>query len=209
MLYPRIARVGEKDILVADDQMVGYKEHMTQEYLILYLDGIITGDPSPRHLLGALDTPLVNPKHSPIKLFITSPGGDLDTTFLFYDVIKTIKSPVITIGEYCASAAAILLAAGNKRYLRPHAKVMLHLPSNYFAKDTAIQIQDMEIIQNQTKKYKERMVEILIDCGAKKSREEILIDIDRDYWMEPEEAIEYGLADEILTPNIWEEWINV
>lgn len=204
MLYPRIARVGERDVLVADNQMMGYKEHMTQEYRILYLNGIITADFSPGYLLGALDTL----SHKPIKLFITSLGGDLDTTFLFYDVMKRIKSPIITIGDFCASAAAIILAAGSKRYLSPHAKVMLHLPSNYFAKDTSIQIQDMEIIQMQSRKYKERIVDILIECGAKKSKREILNDIDRDYWMEPEEAIEYGLADEILTPEIWEEWIE-
>jgi ATP-dependent Clp protease protease subunit len=200
MLYPRIARVGEKDVTIADYEMVSYKEHMTQEHRILYLDGVISGDSSPRQLLGALDTL----SHDPIKLFITSPGGDLDTTFLFYDVMKRIKSPVITIGDYCASAAAILLAAGYKRYLSPHAKVMLHLPAGQMGGDA----RDWDIQHKQMEKYRKAVVDILRECGVKKSHDEILTDIDRDYWMSAEEAIEYGLADEILSKETWEEWIG-
>jgi ATP-dependent Clp protease protease subunit len=181
--------------------MVGYKEHMTQEHRIMYFDGVITGDSSPRQLLGALDT-LSN---DPIKLFITSPGGDLDTTFLFYDVMKRIKSPVITIGDYCASAAAIILAAGDKRYLSPHAKVMLHLPAGQMGGDA----RDWDIQHKQMEQYRNRVVDILIKCGAKKNKYDILNDIDRDYWMEPEEAIEYGLCDEILTQEVWSEWTDV
>ena len=200
MLYPRIYRIGEKDITVADYEMTGYKEHMTQEHRVLYLDGVISGDSSPRQLLGALDTL----SHDPIKLFITSPGGDLDTTFLFYDVMKRIKSPVITIGDYCASAAAILLAAGSKRYLSPHAKVMLHLPAGQMGGDA----RDWDIQHKQMEKYRKAVVDILRECGVKKSHDEILTDIDRDYWMSAEEAIEYGLADEILSKETWEEWIG-
>mgnify|MGYP001590612215 CR=1 FL=1 len=200
MLYPRIAKVGEIDKLVAETQMVGYKEHMTQRQRILYLDGVITSDSSPRQLLGALDTL----SHNPIKLFITSPGGDLDTTFLFYDVMKRIKSPIITVGEYCASAATILLAAGSKRYLSPHPKVMLHLVVGQAGGD----IRDWEIQHKQMEKYQNKVVDILIKCGAKKSKAEILRDMDRDYWMEPEEAIDYGLADNILDRETWLEWIG-
>ena len=201
MLYPRMSRVGDTDKLVTDTQMVGYREHMTKEYRTLYLDGIISGDSSPRQLLGALDTL----SHEPIKLFITSPGGDLDTTFLFYDVMKRIQSPVITIGDYCASAAAILLAAGSKRYLSPHAKVMLHLPAGQMGGDA----RDWDIQHKQMEKYRKAVVDILRECGVKKSSEEILNDIDRDYWMSADEAIDYGLADEVMTKEIWGEWTNV
>ena len=197
MLYPRMTDDGE---LIQDNQMVGYKEHMTQKHRILYLDGVITGDTAPRHLLEALDTL----SQAPIKLFITSPGGDLDSTFLFYDVMKGIQSPIITIGEYCSSAAAIILAAGSKRYLRPHAKVMLHLPAGQMGGDS----KDWDIQHKQMEAYRDKVVGILIECGAKKSREEILSDIDRDYWLEPKEAIEYGLADEIFSPEIWQSWIK-
>ncbi len=203
MLYSRVAIVDGKETLVDENQMVAYKEHLTK-YRILFLSGVLTGETESHNLLMALDTL----SHDPIKIVITSPGGDLDSAFLFYDTMKMIQSPVITVGRYCASAAAMLLAAGSKRYLFPHAKVMLHLPSNYFAKDTAIQLQDMEIIHQETKKYKERMIDILQECGVQKGHDEILADIDRDYWLEPEGAITYGLADKIMTSEIWQEWIK-
>ena len=201
MLYPRTINLNEKDVLVDDSQMISYKEHLTQEHRILCLSGIITGETDSRHLLLALDSL----SHDPVKIIITSPGGDLDTTFLMYDTIKSLQSPVITIGEYCASAAAILLASGSKRYLRPHAKVMLHLPAGQMGGDA----RDWDIQHRQMEKYRNAVVAILCECGVKKSHEEILNDIDRDYWMGAEEAIAYGLADEILTKEIWEEWVNV
>ena len=197
MLYPRQTKDGE---LVLDTQMVSWKEHLSQEYRILSFDGVITGDTSPRQLLRALDSL----SHDPIKIFITSPGGELDSTFLFYDTMKMIKSPIITIGEYCASAAAIILAAGSKRYLYPHAKVMLHLPAGQMGGDA----KDWDIQHRQMVQYRNRVVDILIECGVKKSREEILADMDRDYWLDPLEAISYGLADAIMTPEIWQEWIK-
>ncbi|MFH1231113.1 MAG: ATP-dependent Clp protease proteolytic subunit, partial [Planctomycetota bacterium] len=108
MLFPRTIELNGKDVLVDDTQMVGYKEHMTQNHRILFLSGIITGEMDSQNLLMALDTL----SHDPIRLVITSPGGDLDSAFLFYDTIKLIKSPIETVGRYCASAAAMLLAAG-------------------------------------------------------------------------------------------------
>ncbi len=200
MLYPRTVSLNGKECLVDDSCMVGFKEHLSQNYRILSFDGVITGDTSPRQLLRALDT-LSN---DPIKLFITSLGGDLDTTFLIYDTMRMLKSPIITIGEYCASAAAIILSAGSKRYLSTHAKIMLHLPAGQMAGDA----KDWDIQHRQMESYRDKVVDILIECGAKKSRNEILADIDRDYWMDAQEAIEYGLADEILDKKTWADWIK-
>jgi len=197
VLYPRQL---ENGLLVSDDQMVGYREYMTQNHRILFLSGVITGETESQNLLLALDSI----SHDPIKLVITSPGGDLDSTFLFYDTMKMIKSPVETVGRYCASAAAIILAAGCKRYLFPHAKVMLHLPAGQMGGDA----KDWDIQHKQMEKYRSTVVDILHDCGAKKSSVEILSDIDRDYWMEPEEAIEYGLADSIMDYKSWNKWIK-
>jgi len=200
MLYPRTVCINGKDELVTNDQMVTYREHLTQEHRILCLSGVITGETDSRHLLLALDSL----SHDPIKIIITSPGGDLDTTFLMYDTIKSLQSPIITIGEYCASAAAILLAAGSKRYLRPHAKVMLHLPAGQMGGDA----RDWDIQHRQMGKYRKTVVDILCECGVKKSSEEILSDIDRDYWMEPKEAIAYGLADEIMSKEVWQNMVE-
>lgn len=200
MLYPRVAVLDGKQHLVFDNQICGYKEHMGLKHRIIYMSGIITGETDSRNYMMAMDTL----SHDPIKVVITSSGGELDSTFLLYDTIKIIKSPVITIGQYCASAAAILLAAGSKRYLYPHAKVMLHLPAGQMGGDA----KDWDIQHRQMTQYRKKVVDILCECGAKKSREEILSDIDRDFWLEPSEAIEYGLADEIMTKEIWEEMIK-
>ena len=102
---------------------------------------------------------------------------------------------------YCASAAALLLAAGSKRYLVPHAKVMLHLPSAILQGDS----HDLEIAHAQMKEYQNNIVKILKENGVKLSPEKIFSDIDRDFWLDPSEAISYGLAEEIITPKIWEE----
>lgn len=208
MLYPRIVRINNRDVLVDECECVGYKEHMTQVHRILFFSGIIGmrcascfgGETDSHNLLMALDSL----SHDPIKIIITSMGGDLDATFLFYDTMKLIKSPVITVGRYCASGAAILLAGGSKRYLFPHAKVVLHLPAGQMMGDA----KDFEIQHREMEKYKNKMVDILRDCGVKKSCEEILADIDRNFWLEPAEAIEYGLADEILSRETWLQWIS-
>ncbi len=197
MLYPRVTENGK---LVNEYQMVGYREHLTQAHRILFLSGVLTGETESHNLLMALDSL----SHDPIRFVITSPGGDLDAAFLFYDTIKLIKSPVETLGRYCASAAAMLLAAGSKRYLMPHAKLLLHLPAGQAGGDA----RDWEIQHREMEKYKNKVVDILIDCGAKKSHEEILADMDRDFWLEPDEAIAYGLADKIMTPKIMGEWLK-
>jgi len=195
MLYPRITEIDGCDVLVDDGQMCGFKEHMTKNHRTLFFSGPITGETESRHLLLALDTL----SHDPITIHITSPGGELDTTFLMIDTMKLIKSPVITIGEYCASAACLILASGDKRYLYPHAKTMLHLATGQMGGD----YKDFAIQHQQMVSYQDKIVDILKDAGVKKCKEEILNDIDRDYWMEPPEAILYGIADEVLTKETW------
>lgn len=196
MVYPRIWD-GE---LVQENQMVEVREHLLQEYRVVILSGVIGGGSAeiPNWLL-ALDTL----SQKPIKLIINSPGGDLDTAFQFYDTLRLLRSPVWTLGRYCASAAFLIFAAGQKRLLLPHAKVMLHLPSGQALGDA----RDWEIQHREMRKYKDKMVAILRECGATKMPDEILRDIDRDFWLEPEEAIAYGLADKIATKEDMEEWL--
>ena len=200
MLYPRMTRLIKKNTLVPDSAMVSYKEHLTSQHRILFLTGTMTGETESHNLLLALDTL----SHDPIKLVITSGGGELDSTFLFYDTMRMIQSPIDVVGRYCASAAVLLLAAGRKRYLFPHAKVMLHLPTGQMGGDP----RDFEIQHRQMEMYQDKIIDILHECGVKKSREEILTDIDREYWLEPQQAIDYGLCDGIMTPGVWQDWIR-
>ncbi len=200
MLYPRTIPLRKGDALVTDEQGVGMTEHMGNCHRILFLSGTITGEMELHNLLMTLDSF----SHDPIRIIITSAGGDLDSTFLLYDTIKLIESPVETLGRFCASAAAIVLAAGSKRYLLPNCRVMLHLPSGVMGGDS----KDWDIQHHQMESYRNKMADILIECGVKKTREEILVDIDRDFWLDANEACLYGLADEIMSKDTWQSWIK-
>ena len=133
-----------------------------------------------------------------IKLFINSPGGVVTSGMVIYDTMQMIKSPVSTICMgLAASMGSILLSAGTKgkRFVYPHGEVMIHQPSlgGFFQATSA----DIEIQANQIKKTKELGATILAkNCG--KSFEQIMADFDRDYWMDADEAVAYGIVDAIL-----------
>lgn len=133
-----------------------------------------------------------------IKLYINSPGGVVTSGMVIYDTIKLISSPVSTICMgLAASMGSILLSVGEKgkRYIFPHGEVMIHQPSlgGYYQGTSA----DLEIQAIQTQKTKELGAKILAEnCG--KSFEQIMKDFDRDYWMDANEAIAYGIVDKLL-----------
>jgi len=132
----------------------------------------------------------------PITLIINSPGGHVHSGFTMYDLIHGLESPVhMQCTGMAASMASILLSAGTKgkRLIHAHARVMIHQPSGGIGGPYAdISIQADELI-----KAKELSAELLgINCG--KTKDEILNDFDRDYWMNAEEAIRYGLVDQLV-----------
>lgn len=134
-----------------------------------------------------------------IKFYINSPGGVVTSGMVIYDTMRMIKSPVSTICMgLAASMGSILLSGGKKgsRYIYPHGEVMIHQPSlGGFIRGVST---DLEIQARQTKKVKEMGAKILAEnCG--KSLEQVMKDFDRDYWMNPEEAVEYGIVDKIIT----------
>jgi len=114
-----------------------------------------------------------------------------------YDTIKGLKSPVSTICTgLAASMGSILLSVGAKgrRFIQPHAKVMIHQPSGGArGQASTIEIQATEIL-----KTKELSAQILADnCGQE--IEKVLKDFNRDYWMDANESLEYGIVDGILS----------
>ncbi len=133
-----------------------------------------------------------------IKFFINSPGGVVTSGMVIYDTMKMLKSPVSTICMgLAASMGSILLSGGVKgrRFIYPHGEVMIHQPSlgGYIQGVSA----DLEIQAKQTKKVKEIGAKILAEnCG--KTITQIMKDFDRDYWMDAEEAIKYGIVDALL-----------
>ena len=132
-----------------------------------------------------------------IKLYINSPGGVVTAGMVIYDTMKLISSPVSTICMgMAASMGSILLSGGTKgkRYIYPHGEVMIHQPSIGGAQGTSA---DLEILASQIAKTKELGAKILAEnCGH--TLEKVMKDFDRDYWMNANEAVEYGIVDGIV-----------
>ena len=134
-----------------------------------------------------------------IHLYINCPGGDIDDTLAIYDTMRFLNCEVAT---YCvggaASGAALILAAGTKgkRYALPHAKIMIHQPWGYIGG----QATDMRIQADEILRVKNTMIGILAKHTGK-TGEQIAKDIERDRYMSSQEAMEYGLIDEILEEN--------
>lgn len=134
-----------------------------------------------------------------INLYINSPGGIVTSGLAIYDTMRYIKSKVVTICVgMAASISAVLLAAGNKgkRYALPNSRVMLHQPSISGLSGAAA---DVEIHAQELLKWRERLNQILAQTTGQ-TVEKIKKDSDRDYFMSPDEAKEYGLIDEVLEP---------
>lgn len=132
-----------------------------------------------------------------IQIFINSPGGYITAGLAIYDTMRFLGCDVNTycIGQ-AASMGALLLAAGTKgkRRALPHSRMMIHQPSGGIMGTSAdIKLQAEEILR-----LKQYLAEILADCTGQ-TIEKILKDADRDFFMSPQQAIEYGLIDEVVT----------
>lgn len=172
-------------------------EKMFFEKRTVYLWGVVD-DKSARDIVSKLLVLDADKPGEEIKLFINSPGGVVSSGMVMYDTMKMISSPVSTICMgLAASMGSILLSAGTKgkRFIFSHGEVMIHQPSlgGYFQATSA----DIEIQANQIRKTKELGAKILADnCG--KTVAQIMNDFDRDYWMDADEAVAYGIVDGIL-----------
>ena len=134
-----------------------------------------------------------------IMLYINSPGGSVTAGFAIYDTMQHIRADVSTIclGQ-AASMGAFLLSSGTpgKRMALPHSRVLIHQPlGGAQGQATDIEIQAAEIIR-----IKKSLNEILAK-NTGQSIKKIEKDTDRDYIMTPEEALEYGMIDKVVTVN--------
>ena len=132
-----------------------------------------------------------------INLYINSPGGDITGLLAIYDTMKYIKPNVSTLcfGQ-AASAAAVLLGAGTKgkRFALPHARVLLHQPwGGVGGQASDIEIQAREILRMKD------MLNTMLAGDTGQSVERVNKDTDRDFIMSAEEAVEYGLIDEVFS----------
>ena len=132
-----------------------------------------------------------------INLYINSPGGDITSLFAVYDTMQYIKPDVSTIvmGQ-AASAAAVLLLAGTrgKRFALPHSRVLLHQPHGG-AQGQAV---DIEIQAKEIIRYR-RLLDELIAKHTGQNLEKVSKDTDRDYILTAEEAVAYGVVDEVIS----------
>jgi ATP-dependent Clp protease protease subunit len=132
-----------------------------------------------------------------VNLYINSPGGDITALFAIYDTMQYIRPDVSTIvmGQ-AASAAAVLLLAGTKgkRFALPHSRVLLHQPHGG-AQGQAV---DIEIQAKEILRYR-RLLDELMAKHTGQSIEKVSKDTDRDYILTAEEAVAYGVVDEVIT----------
>ena len=135
--------------------------------------------------------------HDPIRMVITSQGGHVDSGFAIHDMMKFIESPVITLGAgWVASIGVPILLGAEKdsRYSLPNTRFLLHQPSG----GAGGQASDIRIAAEEILKLRER-INRLIAGETGNSAEQVENDSDRNFWMNSEEALEYGLITKIVT----------
>jgi ATP-dependent Clp protease protease subunit len=135
-------------------------------------------------------------RNTEISLYVNSPGGSVDDTMAVYDTMQFVSSPIAT---YCIgraqSGGAVILAAGakGKRFALPHAKIMLHQPwGGVYGQAADIKIQAEEIL-----KAKQMLNEVLAKHSGQPV-ERIIAETERDRYLTADEALAYGLIDEVL-----------
>ncbi|MEK7602759.1 MAG: ATP-dependent Clp protease proteolytic subunit [Patescibacteria group bacterium] len=137
-----------------------------------------------------------NPKKD-IYLYINSPGGSVYDALAIYDTMQHVKADIQTVGiGIQASAAAFLLSSGTKgkRYLLPHASVMIHQPSS----GSRGKVTDQEIDLQESLRLKKLLEEIMAK-NTGQSAKRIHQDMERDYWMTALDAKKYGIVDDVIT----------
>ncbi len=133
-----------------------------------------------------------------ISLYINSPGGSISAGLAILDTMRFVEPDIVTIcvGQ-AASMAAVLLAAGTKgkRYSLPHSRILIHQPS---MSGLAGQAADIDIYAREILRMREMLNEIL-SASTGQPIEKVARDVDRDYIMAPEQALEYGMIDRVIT----------
>jgi len=189
----------EKEERAEVDTRMLYKrlEKYFYETRSIYLWGVVD-DKSSKDVVTKLLLLEADSPGKEIKFFISSPGGSVTSGMVIYDTMRMIKSPVSTICMgLAASMGSILLSGGEKgkRFIYPHGEVMIHQPSlgGHIQGVSA----DMEIHAEQILRTKLMGAKILAE-NTGQTIERIKKDFERDYWMDAEKSIEYGIVDKII-----------
>ncbi|MDQ5981624.1 MAG: ATP-dependent Clp protease, protease subunit [Patescibacteria group bacterium] len=162
---------------------------------IIFLTGPINMDVANIVIAQMLFLQAEDPKKD-INMYINSPGGEVYSGMAIYDTMKHVKNDVSTICVgMAASAASVLLAGGTKgkRFILPHSSVMIHQPSG----GVEGQATDIEITAKEILRLRKELHEVLAkDTGT--PLKTIEKDVERDYYMNAQSALDYGIVDKIL-----------
>lgn len=188
------------------DPALNYRDYQRQRTLtlgdlllenrIIFLQGVIHDGNANELVMKMLYLQSEN-RRKDIHFYINSPGGSVSATLAIYDTMQILSCPIAT---YCvglaASGGAVLLAGGSKgkRFALPHAKVMIHQPYG----QVGGQVSDIEIQAQEILKTREVLNRILAEHTGQ-PLDRIARDTDRDFYMSPDQAKEYGVVDDILT----------
>ena len=133
----------------------------------------------------------------PIHLYINTPGGSISDGFAIFDTIRFIRAPVVSIctGLSASMGTILMLAPTNRknRVCLPNTRFMIHQPSSAYRGAAS----DIEIGAREILKLRDRLVEIYVE-ETSRDADQIRLEMKRDYWLNAEEAVEYGLCDRII-----------
>ncbi|MCK5890215.1 MAG: ATP-dependent Clp protease proteolytic subunit [Aeromicrobium sp.] len=163
---------------------------------IIFLGTPISDDVANAVIAQLLSLQVMEPDRD-ISIYINSPGGSFTAMTAIYDTIRYLKPDVQTfcLGQ-AASAAAVLLAAGapGKRFALPNARILIHQP---YTEGTGGQISDLEIQANEILRMRELMEQMIAEATGKEPAD-VSRDVDRDKILTAQQALEYGLIDQVL-----------
>jgi len=135
-------------------------------------------------------------KERPITVFVNSPGGDADSGFAIYDVMKYVRAPIRTICAGLAASAGIPIFLGGRkgtRFSLPNSRFLIHQPSMQAMGSAS----DLEITSTEIERVREKYNRI-IERETGKAATKVKADAMRDFWLTAEEAVKYGLVDRIV-----------
>lgn len=162
----------------------------------LFLSGEINKDSADKLIKDLVV--LESENNDPVRIFINSPGGDVDAGFAIYDMVRFVSCPVIMIGMgLVASAAALVLLAvpAERRVGLPNSSYLIHQPLSEMRGNAT----EIEIHAQQLEKMKAKLNKIISDATGT-SLDQVTVDTDRDHWLDADQALSYGLISKIV-PN--------
>ncbi len=160
----------------------------------LFLSGEINKDSADKLIKDLVV--LESENNDPVRIFINSPGGDVDAGFAIYDMVRFVSCPVIMIGMgLVASAAALVLLAvpAERRVGLPNSSYLIHQPLSEMRGNAT----EIEIHAQQLEKMKAKLNKIISNATGT-ALDKVTVDTDRDHWLDADQALSYGLISKIV-----------